>query len=216
MNDRDAILAAVKVEPDDSFHRFAYADWLDDHGEYAQAKYLRWQLGVGDQTPPVSWRKWYAPWWPETAYRHHSPGTGIRHLRVFRLRKGAAPFEGFTVYRGFVDVVEMPLAVWDVQGRDLAERWPLSRVVLSDKKPWAARADDTHRAKFVWWRGDATRLIELPKAYLSEMKDDPRRIATPVDYDKHVELGCAGFATYQDAVEALSDALLRLARVPAK
>ena len=44
MSDRDALLAAVFARPADDAPRLVYADWLDEHGEPAQAAFIRAQI----------------------------------------------------------------------------------------------------------------------------------------------------------------------------
>ncbi|MDY3561703.1 TIGR02996 domain-containing protein [Gemmata sp. JC673] len=43
LSDRDALLAAIRVHPDEDTPRLAYADWLDEHGDAAQAEFIRAQ-----------------------------------------------------------------------------------------------------------------------------------------------------------------------------
>src|SRR5262245_49079200 len=38
---QDAFLRAIIEHRDDESHRLVYADWLDDHGEYDRAKFIR-------------------------------------------------------------------------------------------------------------------------------------------------------------------------------
>lgn len=42
----DAILAAVRDEPDEDVHRLAAADWWDDHGDADRAEFVRVQLAL--------------------------------------------------------------------------------------------------------------------------------------------------------------------------
>lgn len=51
MNQGQAILDAICEQPDDALHRFAYADWLDDHGNTDRADFIRLQLRL-QQLPP--------------------------------------------------------------------------------------------------------------------------------------------------------------------
>ena len=44
MSDRDALLEAVFSNPADDAPRLVYADWLDEHGEPAQAAFIRAQV----------------------------------------------------------------------------------------------------------------------------------------------------------------------------
>jgi uncharacterized protein (TIGR02996 family) len=51
MSDRDALLAAVFDHPADDAPRLVYADWLDEHGEPAQAAFIRAQVGLARSDP---------------------------------------------------------------------------------------------------------------------------------------------------------------------
>jgi uncharacterized protein (TIGR02996 family) len=51
MSDRDALLAAVFARPADDAPRLVYADWLDEHGEPAQAAFIRAQIEVARTDP---------------------------------------------------------------------------------------------------------------------------------------------------------------------
>src|SRR4051812_11357698 len=51
MSDRDALLAAVFARPADDAPRLVYADWLDEHGEPAQAAFIRAQIELARTDP---------------------------------------------------------------------------------------------------------------------------------------------------------------------
>jgi uncharacterized protein (TIGR02996 family) len=51
MSDRDALLAAVFIRPDDDAPRLVYADWLDEHAEPAQAAFIRAQVELARTNP---------------------------------------------------------------------------------------------------------------------------------------------------------------------
>jgi len=51
MSDRDALLAAVFDRPADDAPRLVYADWLDEHGEPAQAAFIRAQIELARTDP---------------------------------------------------------------------------------------------------------------------------------------------------------------------
>ena len=44
MSDEAAMLAAIRDEPGDDLPRFAHADWLEEHGEFARARFVRVQI----------------------------------------------------------------------------------------------------------------------------------------------------------------------------
>jgi uncharacterized protein (TIGR02996 family) len=51
MSDRDALLAAAFARPADDAPRLVYADWLDEHGEPAQAAFIRAQIELARTDP---------------------------------------------------------------------------------------------------------------------------------------------------------------------
>jgi uncharacterized protein (TIGR02996 family) len=51
MSDRDALLHAIFARPADDAPRLVYADWLDEHGEPAQAAFIRAQCAL-ERVPP--------------------------------------------------------------------------------------------------------------------------------------------------------------------
>ena len=53
MTDREALLEAVFAAPADDAPRLVYADWLDEHGEPAQAAFIRAQVAL-DRIDPDS------------------------------------------------------------------------------------------------------------------------------------------------------------------
>ena len=60
MSDRDALLAAIRENPDDDTPRLAYADWLDEQGgtsNEAQAEYIRLEIQHARDFPEQSWSK---------------------------------------------------------------------------------------------------------------------------------------------------------------
>ena len=51
MTDREALLEAVFAHPADDAPRLVYADWLDEHGEPAQAAFIRAQVELARHEP---------------------------------------------------------------------------------------------------------------------------------------------------------------------
>jgi uncharacterized protein (TIGR02996 family) len=51
MSDREALLTAVFANPADDAPRLVYADWLDEHGEPAQAAFIRAQIELARTDP---------------------------------------------------------------------------------------------------------------------------------------------------------------------
>jgi uncharacterized protein (TIGR02996 family) len=64
MSDRDALLAAIRAQPDEDTPRLVYADWLDENDRPERAAFIRAQVELA-RTPP--WEpfavrcRWHAP-----------------------------------------------------------------------------------------------------------------------------------------------------------
>jgi uncharacterized protein (TIGR02996 family) len=63
MSDRDALLAAIRAQPDEDTPRLVFADWLDEHDDPDRAAFIRAQVEL-DRTEPwepfavrVRWRQ---------------------------------------------------------------------------------------------------------------------------------------------------------------
>src|SRR5688500_4147160 len=60
MSDKDALLAAIRDNPDDDTPRLAFADWLDEQGgasNEAWAEYIRLEIQHERDFPEVAWTK---------------------------------------------------------------------------------------------------------------------------------------------------------------
>jgi uncharacterized protein (TIGR02996 family) len=88
VNDGLLLLRAIVENPDDTFARLVYADWLDEHGEPEQAEFIRltcdgsrWRPLTRPQREPDAWlledaagrarellyekeADWLGSWWP--------------------------------------------------------------------------------------------------------------------------------------------------------
>jgi uncharacterized protein (TIGR02996 family) len=101
-DDAEALLRAVLAAPDDDAPRLVYADWLEEHGDPARAKFIRTQVELARlpandrrrpqlvQTERSLWTKHRADWtawlptWAEVA--------GFRRGFVERMRSDAAHY----------------------------------------------------------------------------------------------------------------------------
>ena len=46
LSDRDALLAAIRANPEEDTPRLMFADWLDEHGEPERAEFIRLQCEI--------------------------------------------------------------------------------------------------------------------------------------------------------------------------
>ncbi len=80
MNDGDALLRAILVQPDEDTPRLVYADWLQENGEPERAEYIRLQVQLARQN-----RTWCPAghlWLKVDKGPHSAPGTRCRQCRI--------------------------------------------------------------------------------------------------------------------------------------
>jgi uncharacterized protein (TIGR02996 family) len=128
MSDRDALLAAVFDRPADDAPRLVYADWLDEHGEPAQAAFIRAQIELARTDPDTD--------------EHDRLSDRIRDRLFDQFLAELGPAAAHLMLlpndfrRGLVDV---PIHVQVSVLRDQSPRWwprlPV-RAVTIDLAPW--------------------------------------------------------------------------------
>jgi uncharacterized protein (TIGR02996 family) len=204
----EAILAAVLAEPDDDFHRLAYADWLEEQGDLARAEFIRVQTA----------HEWY-PGGPMEAFRagrsqeelaargrelldgrrpdrtcHWAAWAGEAVLRV--TRDLVPPFR-----RGFVEEVSCACADWLRHGKEAVRGHPVRKVRLTDKWPrrWFPGVLGPRRGRIFWrWSvGGGAR----------QEHDE----ITPALYEMIRPSESGQFDTREEAQDFLSDLCLRYA-----
>lgn len=130
------ILQDIIANPDDDFPRLVYADALDDAGEYEHAEFIRLQLQLARPNPPgdgsltgtTAWDR-RERWLLLNRGQHWADGFDVA-LADLRRFEHAVLF-----HRGFPEGIGIPHDDWLARGWELAQRWPLRRVVLSDCSP---------------------------------------------------------------------------------
>jgi len=137
MSDADGagLLAAIIANPADDVPRLIYADWMEDNGHTARARWIRVGMAFRQQI--------HAPPW------HYTPWEG-QHRVVKGLPEYVMPddWSRFVWHRGFVAYVKCPLAAWQTHGPALVRAHPVTRVELSDREPaneyggWTWHDDD--------------------------------------------------------------------------
>lgn len=184
-------LDTIIENPDEDAPRLVFADWLEENGEAKRAEFIREGCRHGqEQKPRYRWITY--------------PITIICKWR-----------------RGFVETVHAQrYSAWRADGQYLLAEHPVRRVTLGDKTPWESHGrDEEHHG---WW-SPATSWDDrnyghcnLDPDILADMYSDPRRVKTPVDYRYPGYGGIVAFRSAVDAVDALSDALIRMAKREAK
>lgn len=160
MTTQEDILRAVIAEPESDQVRLICADWMEEHGQLERAEFIRVQCRIATMTSGCvvvlrqdcdgsrfEWcnrcREMYRE--RELLSRHktawlplptNNNTRGNRAGFMVGRDQGEAIFE-----RGFVSGVSLPCAAWLYHGPRLVRAAPLTRVVLTDKKPYHNAAD---------------------------------------------------------------------------
>ncbi|AMV25488.1 hypothetical protein VT84_13905 [Gemmata sp. SH-PL17] len=228
MSERDAFIARICAEPDEDSHRLVFADWLDEHGEPERAEFIRLQiagvapdwLAESESISPTTHQQKLHPfavsewrlcgWNPQiecVAYQRPYDETSDR--TVFNVK----------LSRGFVSEIHLPCASFIAKGfaADLFRRQPVTRVVLTDKRP-----DETpgsaespayagQRDTFDWCRES---MFGSPAVVWSYVLPDFVYDKIKEQHPQHevTEGSILEFKTEHEGLAALSDALVAWAR----
>ncbi|MBN9120056.1 MAG: TIGR02996 domain-containing protein [Planctomycetes bacterium] len=188
MNDRDALLRAILVQPDDDTARLVYADWLDEYGDpddRLRAEQIRVQVefaaALGDGLP----------------WRHPT----------------LADVTG-TVRRGFVAEIDLPTDLYLDRGAELFRTYPITTVHLAGRAPFRVdTSTDRPDRVFLWSFGSDPTLpggCQLPESFREPLTRHPlgRRFARGGDRER---VAC-GFGSPGLAWLAASEVAVDLAR----
>jgi uncharacterized protein (TIGR02996 family) len=201
--DRAALLLAIVTDPADDVPRLAMADWLEENGQPERAELIRIQVAM---------------------HRHDTapaPRVGAYIIRSRRLKMqarerellGRVPVfagvppavEAWTVARGFVSHVSLPLAAWLEHGPRLVRGHPITAVRASDRVPADAQEAGWSAAGVGWYRWQ--------ESEWRDPEDIPEHIWLHVPGEADAEAGRWKLFTDPAAAHAaLSLALVNLAR----
>lgn len=149
MTDGDALLAAIRANPEEDTPRLVYADWLQEHGQEERAEFIRVQVEYARLHEHFAGHE--ATGGNEYCRRCvNAAGMSSLLLGKFRVpRQGPAPFAadcphriaGMADYagplvewdwhRGFVCEVRGPAAWWLAHGDAIRRAHPVTRVRLT-------------------------------------------------------------------------------------
>jgi uncharacterized protein (TIGR02996 family) len=225
--DRDlaAITRAACEAPHDDLPRLALADWCDDNGRPERAEFVRLQIelhhlvdGPGmcpkdegrlcrsmrcqscllrrrvGQVLLAENRHWDPLPFPSHAEADYAPFRGRGHARLFA--------------RGMVEQVRCELSEWRRCGREAAERHPLRRAELSDRRPdvWGRGLPGTSYC----WYGTTGSFQHAPQPGFAHHL--PRPLFALLSGGEVREEWYRHYAGEREAEDDLSGALLALAR----
>jgi len=226
----DALYRAILDEPVDVLRRLVFADWLEEQGQLERAEFVRIQCEGCDGRVTRLWQilGGQTDWFADLL---KLGGNAASDWGV--CPDGAVHYEGkyrrgeFWVRNGFVDEVRCPLGWWvggecDCRairtdpatvcrtchgtgktlghGAEVVARHPVTKVVATDLEPSYWRGAEWRWHDLDYWVG--LNSVLRPPVYAAV-----RRVG-----GVEREPSAIGFPTRQAAVEALSDALVDLAR----
>ena len=217
MNERNEFVRRVLENPADDTVRLVFADWLQENGEPERAALIRLSLHAGVKPPaqhiPGCLRRGY---WKRPLHR---PATAtcrkcsaqdayrLRYSGMSDLQLDALPGGcRWRTDRGFVSEIHLPCAAFMRHARAIFSAHPVTRVVLTDKRPdW-----DVHTMpSWTWWQsgGDGSRPDDeyaLPVELFDRLK-----ASACVDWG---DLRKSFLESEQEAFDALSESCVAYAR----
>jgi len=136
MSDRAALLAAIRLHPDEDTPRLMFADWLD---EFAPARprrkgrdhaaFIRAQIQSGAKCFAWKTHRMNLFWWAVRG-KCRTPGRGEVVRALLPGMAFVADYCRFTVRRGFVEVAELSARDWFENAGALLEKNPVRSVRL--------------------------------------------------------------------------------------
>lgn len=122
MTDRDALLAAIRADPDCDTARLVFADWLQEQGEEARAEFIRAQITFENteneadafELDERAWRLWQA---------NYAKWEGASGLSNWITRR--------SLCRGFIESVTCTAADWLKHADAILAQHPVQNVTLT-------------------------------------------------------------------------------------
>ena len=219
----DAFIADIAAHPEDMDRRLIFADWLEDHGDPERAEFIRVQCEMWGRAPLSEVRmdhlkkredeliRFNAYKWIDDALPPElQEGFGTWTHKAARIKSKRSLIHELVFRGGFIEEVHARLAVLEERLPALVLEHPLRVVRATDKEPDVYGEDGNHVTEanppgmFVWWLAVGYRVT-------SEL---PQNVWDAIDAKADNEHGnYKQFPSLEAAREALSRALLRLARV---
>lgn len=216
--EKEAFLRRICESPDDDAPRLIYADWLDERGDSDsrdRAEFIRVQIKLARMDGTFCLKNGNETKFGKltkhcrcsvcklrrvelaSAIRRHGIYKRWQEMPTFSDSKYRRLIPQGLFHRGFVEVVQIPLAGWLQIGTEIILRHPVKRVT-TEKIPAPCGSASRNGQVRTWheWFNYATyhqNADELPETIFNAL---PR----------------SEFPTRQEALDALSDTLLNLAR----
>lgn len=221
-----ALLADIIENPADDVPRWAYADWLAESGDADRAEFIHVQMRLAGLPPGCEGVdhkdcRFCAEGGPELLLRQQ--GLLRRRGRLwsggrFNIIPCNAPWdacgEGVSFRRGFVRAVRCPQCRWIDHGAALCKAHPVERAELTDRQPGllpASAAAGREKDDWCWQESPPeaayVALNAIRPAIFNLLPPRPYSYDDGVWHIRH-------FGTAAEAIDALSDAMIRHARRP--
>lgn len=232
MNIGETLLKAVINNPNDITYRLVYADYLEEEGN-PYGEFIRVQCELYElETSKVPLHKGFEPVGNNIVFAPKAKTNPLwvareRRKRELRSRQKElfetlSIFEGcnrfvkllledgvgltITYRQGFIEKISCSLESWDRVGSVLVRKFPLTEVVLSDKKPFSS----SYHSYGWYWLGYVGNMKDYPdclSVYLWDRLSGGTRV-----YDCEADRA-RRYETEDDAMKGLSQACLAYARV---
>jgi uncharacterized protein (TIGR02996 family) len=138
VSDEAALLEAVRTNPEDLTLRLIYADWCEEQGDEARARFIRLQLLEEPDSAAEA---------AELLYRHRPRWDGERHRLLERgplrgcVRARRGPVHRWEYRRGFIEALTVHPRTFLEHGEELLRLGPLREVrLVGSHIPWGELA----------------------------------------------------------------------------
>jgi uncharacterized protein (TIGR02996 family) len=213
--DGAGILADILADPGDDTPRLVYADWLEDEGQAERAEFIRVQMRMAREMPPLHRPRCNCQGC-QLKGRAHTLWPGVFDM-------GALSFLGDSyeatidpaseqqcrvrlfVRRGFVESVRCPFAAWLDHGEAVCAAHPVTRVGATDRRPTRLPGGPAAPGWYCWPAYDPTQPHVLGSEIWGLLRGGWSSI-----WHRY-------WRFYDDdaaALDALSDALIKWANLP--
>ncbi len=159
MTDRETLLAAICMSPEDDTPRLVFADWLEEHDEVAWARFIREQCrgASGNATPDRRWltlgRKHAADWFPAVPAKALTVNEANWLGRMNRPEQGGTGLQRALVRHGFVERISCTLDFFLSSAAEVFRANPIREVVILDRTAGSytgERPDNYPPGYYVW------------------------------------------------------------------
>lgn len=152
MDDGTALLAAIRLHPDEDVPRLAYADWLDEHNFADRAEFIRVQCELG------RWPEW------SLEYKRLDDRAKVLFEQIRPELEAEMPIAQPIIYehfkRGFLDTILIGMKAFMERGEELLTNTVARTIDITDSQG-VLSADEVRNCP-VWQKVHGLRFVEWP------------------------------------------------------